>query len=113
MLLITGGVRPGDNNFAGIGATIPGKPGERFTSVRQGVHAHLQHVLMYAGIVIENPIAERTRAVQSIVHETMGKLDRPVTFSDLATLWTGTDQNTYAASIERTARKFSDSYCQK
>jgi hypothetical protein len=112
-LTFTGGVRPSDNNFAGIGATIPGKPGERFATVHQGVHAHLQHVLMYAGIVIDNPIAERTRAVQSTVHEIMGKLDRPVTFSDLATLWTGTDQNTYAASIERTAEKFSESYCQK
>jgi hypothetical protein len=112
-LTFTGGVRPGDNNFAGIGATIPGKPGERFASVRQGVHAHLQHVLMYAGIVIENPIADRTRVVQTKVHEIMGKLGRPVTFSDLATLWTGTDQNTYAASIERQAWRFSKTYCQK
>jgi hypothetical protein len=105
-LTFTGGVRPEDNNLAGIGATVAGKPGERFASVREGVAAHLQHVLMYARIVIENPIARRTRIVQSEVHRRMQQLGRPVTFTDLATLWTGTDQSTYAANIEAIKRRF-------
>ena len=110
-LTFTGGVRPEDNNFAGVGATVAGKPGERFASVHDGVLAHLQHVLMYAGIVIDKPIAQRTKAVQADVHKRMKALGRPVTFSDLATLWTGTDQGTYAASIERTKKRFADEFC--
>jgi hypothetical protein len=110
-LNFTGGVRPTDNNFAGLGATIPGKPGERFASVREGVHAHLQHDLMYAGIVIEHPIAQRTKQVQAEVHKRMTQLGRPVTFSDLATLWTGTDQSTYASNIENMARRFGEKFC--
>jgi len=110
-LNFTGGVRPSDNNFAGIGATIPGKPGERFASVREGIHAHLQHVLMYAGVIIEHPIAQRTKQIQGWVHSQMSKLGRPVTFSDLATLWTGTDQSTYASDIERMAARFREKYC--
>jgi hypothetical protein len=110
-LTFTGGVRPSDNNFAGIGATIPRKPGEVFASVDQGVHAHLQHVLMYAGVFIEQPIAQRTRQTQAWVHAQMSKLGRPVTFSDLATLWTGTDKSTYASDIEYMGTRFRQKYC--
>ena len=110
-LLFTGGVRPEDNNFAGIGATVARKPGERFDSVSDGVRAHLQHLLMYAGVVIEHPIARRTSVVQADVHRRMQRLGRPVTFTDLATMWTGTDQGTYAASIERTRKRYADAFC--
>ena len=110
-LLFTGGVSPNDNNFAGIGATVSGKPGEHFTSVRNGVLAHLQHVLMYAGVQIAHPIARRTGAVQDIVHEEMAHLSHPVTFTDLATLWTSVGRNDYAPSLARTAKRYSERYC--
>jgi hypothetical protein len=105
------GVAPGDNNFAGVGATVAGLPGERFKDIDTGVLAHLQHVLMYSGQRILNPAAERTRKVQSFVIEEMLKLGHPVTFADLATGWTGTDQNTYGRSIQQTAEKFALSHC--
>jgi hypothetical protein len=110
-LNFTGGVAPDDNNFAGVGATVAGKPGERFASVDDGVLAHLQHVLMYAGVVIDNPIAQRTKAVQGIVHDRMRALERPVTYSDLATMWVGGDNTAYAANIARTARTYADKFC--
>jgi len=112
-LLYTGGVRPGDNNFAGIGATIPKKPGEVFASIEDGIRAHLQHVLMYAGVAIEQPIAQRTRQVQADVHRKMARLTkgRPVTFSDLATTWVGTEHSTYAVNIDRTAKRFAAQFC--
>jgi hypothetical protein len=110
-LLFTGGVRLEDNNFAGIGATIAGKPGERFGSVREGILAHLQHLLTYAGVSISNPAAERTKRMQKEIHQKMMGLGRPVTFHDLATLWTGTDKNTYALSMQRTAKAYSDKFC--
>src|SRR5690606_23678964 len=48
-LTFTGDVKAGQNNFAGLGATGKGAPGESFDSVADGVRAHLQHVLMYSG----------------------------------------------------------------
>ena len=110
-LLFTGGVRLEDNNFAGIGATAAGKPGERFGSVREGILAHLQHLLVYAGVSISNPTAQRTTKLQSHIHQKMMGLGRPVTFEDLAMLWTGTDKNTYASSIQRAAKAYSDKFC--
>jgi hypothetical protein len=36
------------NNFCGLGSIGPGIPGERFSSVRTGVRAHIQHLKAYA-----------------------------------------------------------------
>jgi hypothetical protein len=109
-LLFTGGVRPGDNNFAGIGATVSGKPGEEFSSIEQGVRAHLQHLLMYAGVTIQNPVAKRTRIVSEYVHSKLARV-RPVTFSDLAQLWAAPGGKSYADAVEKTAQAFRSQYC--
>jgi len=106
-----GGVPPQDNNFAGVGATVPGKPGERFKDVATGVLAHLQHVLMYSTARIPNPVAKRTRQVQDDVQDAMRKLHRPVTFADLAREWTGTDRNTYGADMQKLAEKYAANFC--
>ena len=110
-LTFTGGVKAEDNNFAGIGATVAGKAGERFSTIREGVLAHLQHVLMYSGQIVQSPVAHRTKEVQLMVHDKMNQLGRPVTFTDLSNLWTGTDRDTYATSIERTSQRFRSKYC--
>ena len=104
-------VVPQDNNFAGVGATVSGRPGERFKDTATGVLAHLQHVLMYSTARIPNPVAKRTRQVQADVQEIMRRLHRPVTFADLAREWTGTDKNTYGAMMQKLAQKFSANYC--
>ncbi len=104
-------VVPADNNFAGVGATVSGKPGERFKDVATGVLAHLQHVLMYSTVRIPNPVANRTRQVQDDVQEAMRRLHRPVTFADLAREWTGTDRNTYGAEMQKLAEKYAADYC--
>jgi hypothetical protein len=59
-----GDVKPTQNNFAGLGATGGGEPGESFKDIPTGVRAHLVHLLLYAGEKLENPIADRTRKVQ-------------------------------------------------
>ena len=107
------GVPGSDNNFAGLGATISGLPGERFDNVRTGVLAHLQHVLMYSTTRIPQPVAKRTRQVQNDVQEMMRRLHRPVTFADLAREWTGTDKNTYGRDMQRLAEKYARQYCDK
>jgi hypothetical protein len=100
-----------DNNFAGIGATISGRPGERFNDEATGVLAHLQHVLMYSTTRISNPIAHRTRQVQDDVQDAMRRLHRLVTFADLAREWTGTDKNSYGADMQKIAEKFTAEFC--
>ena len=104
-------VVPGDNNFAGVGAAISGKPGERFKDVATGVLAHLQHVLMYSTTRIPEPVAKRTRQVQDDVQQIMHKLHRPVTYSDLSREWTGTAKNQYGFEMQRMAEKFASRYC--
>ncbi len=104
-------VVPGDNNFAGVGATVSGKPGERFKDVATGVLAHLQHVLMYSTTRVPNPVAQRTNQVQNDVQEAMRRLHRPVTFGDLAHEWTGTDRNTYGAELRKLAQQYASRYC--
>jgi hypothetical protein len=104
-------VVPADNNFAGVGATISGRPGERFKDTATGVLAHLQHVLMYSTTHVPDPVAKRTRQVQDDVQQAMRRLHRPVTFGDLAREWTGTDRNTYAAEMQKLAKKYASRYC--
>ncbi len=106
-------VVPSDNNFAGVGAAISGKPGERFKDAATGVLAHLQHILMYSTTRVPDPVAKRTRLVQADVQGTMRKLHRAVTFSDLARQWTGTDHNAYAADMQKIAEKYAANYCRE
>jgi hypothetical protein len=104
-------VVPQDNNFAGVGAAISGKPGERFKDVDTGVLAHLQHVLMYSTTRVPQPVANRTRQVQDDVQDHMRRLHRPVTFSDLARQWTGSSSNGYATAMQRIAEKYASRFC--
>lgn len=104
-------VVPQDNNFAGVGASISGRPGERFKDAPTGVLAHLQHVLMYSTTTIPEPVARRTRQVQKDVQDVMRRLRRPVTFADLARQWTGGGANAYASNMQRLADRYASRYC--
>ena len=108
-----GTVRAGQNNFAGLGASGGGAQGDSFPDIATGVKAHLQHLLMYAGERIEQPVAERTRKVQewgvlTAWHKTV---QQPVGFADVTRKW-ATDPN-YTASVEFVGRRFFDGYCVK
>lgn len=104
-------VVPTDNNFAGVGAAVSGRPGERFKDAATGVLAHLQHVLMYSTTRVPDPVANRTRQVQDDVQRAMRLLHRPVTFGDLAREWTGTDHNAYAGEMQKLAETYASRYC--
>ncbi len=105
-----GDVHPSQNNFAGLGATGNGVPGESFKDVSSGVLAHLQHVLMYSGTRIENPIANRTRMVQEWLLDWARGFSRPVTFTDLTKQWSPGDKG-YSDDIEAVARLYRKRYC--
>lgn len=84
-----GDVDPKQNNFAGIGATGGGVPGDRFPDVSSGVLGHLQHLVVYSGERVASPKAERTQLKQDDILSWTEPLaqKRPVTFKDLTNKW--------------------------
>jgi len=104
-----GDVKPSQNNFAGIGATGGGAPGDRYPDVSTGVLAQIQHLVAYSGEMVDKPVAPRTREVQDKVVELSRALKRPVTWRDLAGRW-AVDKK-YGASIEFIAERFRARFC--
>lgn len=111
-LTFKGDVSSSQNNFAGLGATGRGAKGERFADVPTGVKAHLQHVLMYSGETVAEPVAERTRKIQewNVLTSWQNTFSRPIGFSDLARKWAPTSRR-YTRDIEGIADKFYDGPC--
>ena len=104
-----GDVRETQNNFAGIGATGNGVPGERFADIATGVHAQIQHLVAYSGERLAQPIATRTRNNQDDIIAKSHRLGRAVTFGDLARRWAA-DRH-YGKSIDIIAGQYQDQFC--
>lgn len=104
-----GDVRARQNNFAGIGATGGGVPGDSYPDVSTGVLAQMQHLVAYSGEWVTDPVAPRTREVQDGVIAKSRKLGRPVRFGDLTNRWAA-DRN-YARSIDLVASRFREAHC--
>jgi Mannosyl-glycoprotein endo-beta-N-acetylglucosaminidase len=105
----SGDVGLAQNNFAGIGATGGGVPGDRFVDVKTGVLAQIQHLTAYSGEKVAAPVATRTRERQDDIIEISRKLGRPVTFGDLAKRW-AVDRS-YARNIEFIADQYRERFC--
>jgi hypothetical protein len=108
-----GDVKPTQNNFAGLGATGGGEPGESFKDLPTGVRAHLEHLLLYAGEKLENPTADRTRKVQEwgVLTKWQARFTKPITFSDLAQQW-APGSGGYARMLDGIAERFQE-FCDK
>ncbi len=104
-----GDVHEKQNNFAGIGATGGGVPGNRFPDVKTGVLAQIQHLVAYSGEKIVNPVAPRTELAQDSIVEQSRRLKRPVTYSDLARRWAA--DRKYGKTIDFVAEQFFTNYC--
>jgi hypothetical protein len=111
-LSFTGDVRSAQNNFAGLGASGGGAHGEAFADISSGVKAHLQHLLMYAGDHIDNPVAERTRKVQEwgVLTEWQKTVSGPMTFTLVAKQWAPTSRN-YVRDLSTIASDFYAKTC--
>ena len=107
-----GDVKPAQNNFAGLGATGNGERGESFKDVETGVRAHLEHLIMYTGEKVANPVAERTRKVQEwgVLTEWQKTIKGPLTFAQLAKKWAPPARK-YAHEIEQVSENFVDGPC--
>jgi hypothetical protein len=108
----TGDVRSTQNNFAGLGASGGGAHGESFADVSSGVTAHLQHLLMYAGEHIDNPVADRTRKVQEwgVLTSWQKSIKGPMTFTLVAKQWAPTSRN-YVRDLSTIASEFYTKAC--
>jgi hypothetical protein len=106
-----GDARSGQNNFAGLGTTGNGTAGDSFPDVTTGVLAQIQHLVVYSGQRIADPVAPRTRLKQDDILAAMARTagQRPVTFQDLTGRW-AVDRS-YGRSIENIAARFRDRYC--
>ena len=104
-----GDVSPRQNNFAGIGTTGGGVPGDRFPDVKTGVLAQIQHLVAYSGEPIAAPVAPRTALKQGDIVAASRALGRAVRFSDLARRWAVDPR--YGHSIEFIAETFRRQHC--
>ena len=107
-----GDVKAAQNNFAGLGATGNGERGESFRDVSTGVRAHLEHLAMYSGEPVSNPVAERTRKVQEwgVLTAWQKTIKGPMTFSQLAKKWAPPARK-YASEIQQVSENFTDGPC--
>lgn len=104
-----GDVDPRQNNFAGIGTTGGGVPGDSFPDVSTGVLGQIQHLVAYSGEPLAAPVAPRTQLKQADIIAASRKLGRPVRFSDLARRWAVDPR--YGHSIEYVAETFRREHC--
>jgi len=104
-----GDVSPSQNNFAGIGTTGGGVPGDSFPDVSTGVLGQMQHLIAYSGEWVERPVARRTNEKQADIIAASRRLRRPVTFRDLAGRW-AVDRR-YARSIAYVADNYRRRFC--
>jgi len=113
-LTYKGDVRAEQNNFAGLGATGRGARGESFKDVSTGVRAHMEHLLMYSGERVENPVAERTRNIQEwgVLTSWQQSLSGPITFSQMAKKWAPGSRR-YVSDIDTIANRFFDGLCKE
>ena len=111
-LSFTGDVSASQNNFVGLGATGKNVPGESFADVATGVKAHLQHLLLYAGETVDNPVADRTRKVQEwgVLNDWKASLKGPVNYAQLVKKW-APGSRTYAREVSNLAESFYGSPC--
>ncbi len=106
-----GDVHPRQNNFAGLGTTGGGVPGDRYPNASTGVLAQIQHLVVYSGQRLRRPTGHRTRLKQNVILQSVRKIvrRRPVTFADLAGRWAA--DRRYGRSIQRLAQRFYRQYC--
>src|SRR5215467_5105787 len=109
----SGDVKVAQNNFAGLGATGGGESGESFKDIPTGVRAHLEHLLLYSGEKLDNPVADRTRKVQEwgVLTKWQSRFTRPITFADLAQQW-APGSTSYPRMLDGIAERFVE-FCEK
>jgi Mannosyl-glycoprotein endo-beta-N-acetylglucosaminidase len=108
-----GDIKATQNNFAGLKSTgAKSEQSESFADVANGVKAHIQHVLVYAGERVDDAVADRTRKVQEwgVLKSWQKGIKGPITFADVAKKWAA---GSYANDLEALGKGFYDDACNK
>jgi hypothetical protein len=84
-------------------------PGDSYPDVSTGVLAQIQHLVVYSGQRIANPVGARTKLKQDDILGSTAHLKGHTTFADLSRRWAA-DKH-YGASIEWVASNYRDAYC--
>ena len=104
-----GDVDPRQNNFAGLGTTGGGVAGDKYPDVQTGVLAQIQHLVVYSGERIPEPVGSRTKLKQDVILEVTAREGHPMKFADLSGRW-AVDKR-YGSSIEWIAKNYRNAYC--
>jgi Mannosyl-glycoprotein endo-beta-N-acetylglucosaminidase len=104
-----GDVKVRQYNFAGIGTTGGGVPGDAYPDMSTGVLAQIQHLVAYSGEPVAAPVAPRTKLMQDNIIEVSKRLKRQVTFADLSGRWAADKR--YGAIIDKIAERFREDHC--
>jgi hypothetical protein len=104
-----GDVDPRQNNFAGLGTTGDGVPGDSYPDVDTGVLAQIEHLVVYSGEAVADPVGPRTRLKQDDILQSVAHLEGRTTFADLSRRW-ASDRH-YGAAIEWVAGNYRAAYC--
>jgi DNA polymerase III gamma/tau subunit len=105
------GRRRPSKQLAGLGTTGGGVPGDSYPDINAGVLAQIQHLVVYSGERIADPVGARTKLKQDDILESIASRDGHTTFADLSRRWAA-DRH-YGASIEWVANSYRDAYCKK
>ena len=107
----SGDVNPKQYNFAGLGTTGGGVPGDAYRDASSGVLAQIQHLVVYSGERIERPIGSRTQVAQDDILSASASVSRrrPVTFQDLSGRWAA--DRAYGRTIEGVAERYRQMFC--
>jgi Mannosyl-glycoprotein endo-beta-N-acetylglucosaminidase len=104
-----GDVKVRQYNFAGIGTTGGGVPGDAYPDMSTGVLAQIQHLVAYSGESVSSPVAPRTKLMQENIIEVSKRLKRQVTFADLSGRWAADKR--YGSIIDKIADRFREGHC--
>ena len=107
----SGDVNPKQYNFAGLGTTGGGVPGDAYPDASTGVLAQIQHLVVYSGERIDRPIGGRTQLKQDDIISGLASVSRqrPVTFQDLSGRWAA--DRGYGRTIESVAERYRAMFC--
>ena len=107
----SGDVNPKQYNFAGLGTTGGGVPGDAYPDPSTGVLAQIQHLVVYSGERIDRPIGSRTQLRQDDIISASAAVSRrrPVTFQDLSGRWAS--DRSYGRMIESVAERYRAMFC--
>jgi Mannosyl-glycoprotein endo-beta-N-acetylglucosaminidase len=104
-----GDVKVRQYNFAGIGTTGGGVPGDAYPDMSTGVLAQIQHLVAYSGESVASPVAPRTKLMQENIIEVSKRLKRQVTYADLSGRWAADKR--YGSIIDKIADRFREGHC--